>query len=73
MKGFVRLERKYGIKIEEEEFWNPFKGKYIKRYNMYSADSCSWAKGLTKDGIRKECEEWNDALLSIKEKMENLR
>lgn len=68
MKGFIRLEKKYGIKVVEDEIYNPFKGKYLKRYKIYSADGCPWENGLTKDGVKKECEEWSRELLDIKMK-----
>ena len=66
MKCFVRLESKYGIKITEEVIYNPLSGKFFKRYRMYSADGCPWAKGLTKEGVKAECEKYSAAFLRIK-------
>ena len=66
MYGFKGLEEKYGITVIEEKWWNPLTNKQMKTYNIYSADGCSWAKGLNRDGVRKECEQWAKELLSIK-------
>lgn len=67
MKGFIRLEKKYGIKVVEDEIYNPFTGRTLKRFKIYSADGCPWENGLTKEGVKKECEIWGKALLEIKE------
>ena len=66
MYGFKGLEKKYGITVTEEKWWNPLTNKQMKTYNIYTADDCPWAKGLTRDGVRKECEQWAKELLSIK-------
>ena len=68
MKGFLSLEKKYGIKVVSDDIYNPFSGRTSKRYKMYSADGCPWENGLTKAGVKKECEEWSKALLEIKAK-----
>lgn len=68
MKGFIRLEKKYGIWVVEDDFYNPFTGRISKRYKMYSADGCKWANGLTKEGVKEECEKYSEALLKIKER-----
>lgn len=68
MKGFIRLEKKYGIRIVEDEIYNPFSGRTMKRYKMYSADGCLWENGLTKEGVKRECEQWANVLLNIKAK-----
>lgn len=67
MYGFKGLEQKYGITVVEERWWNPLKNKPVKTYNIYSADGCSWEKGLTRVGVKKECQQWAEALLSIKD------
>lgn len=66
MKGFKRLEKKYGITVMEDHWWNPLTCKRMTTYNMYSADGCPWEKGLTKQGVKKECEQWAESLLKIK-------
>ena len=63
--GFKGLEKKYGIKVCDDSYYNPL-GRLVKRYKMYAADGCSWENGLTRDGVKKECERWADALISIK-------
>lgn len=66
MKGFIRLEKKYGIKVVEDEIYNPFTGRTLKRFKIYSADGCPWENGLTREGVKKECEMWGERLLKIK-------
>lgn len=73
MKGFIRLEKKYGIKVVDDELYNPFTGKTKKLYKMYSADGCHWQNGLTKEGVKKECEMYSDSLIAIKNRMEALK
>lgn len=67
MKGFIRLEKKYGIKVVEDEIYNPLTGHTLMRYKIYSADGCPWENGLTREGVKKECEIWGERLLKIKE------
>ena len=66
MQGFIRLEKKYGIKVVREDIYNPLTGRANIRYKMYSADGCLWENGLTKEGVKKECETYSDALIKIK-------
>ena len=68
MKGFIRLEKKYGIRVVEDDCYNPLTGRTSKRYKMYSADGCQWENGLTRDGVKEECEKYSEALLKIKER-----
>ena len=70
MRGFVRLEKKYGIKVVEDRIYNPLTGRTRMRYKMYSADGCPWENGLTKEGVKKECEQWAEQLIAVKEKRE---
>ena len=61
----AQIEKRWGVKIIEDGYY--WFGKYVKLYNIYSADGCSWEKGLrTLKAVEKECKEWNDALLIIK-------
>ena len=66
MYGFKTLEKKYGITVTEERWWNPLTNRMMKTYNIYSADGCPWEKGLTREGVKKECEQWAKSLISIK-------
>lgn len=69
-----QLEEKYGVRIVSEDYWHPLKGKFVKSYKMYSADGCSWEKGLgTIKACETECKEWEEHLLSIKKKVEEIR
>ena len=62
-----QIEKKYGVKIVDDSFYNPFKGRYTKAYRMYSADGCPWEKGLrTLKAVQEECEAWSKQLLAIK-------
>ena len=68
MNGFKTLEEKYGITVTEEKWWNPLTNKLVKTYKIYSADGCPWEKGLSRAGVKKECEQWAKLLLDIKDK-----
>lgn len=71
MKGFIRLEKKYGIKVVEDEIYNPFTGKTKMRYKIYTADRCPWQNGLTKEGIKKECQKYSQVFINIKNSINN--
>lgn len=65
--GFRTLEKKYGIKVVEDyKKYNDTNNSYVQLYKMYSADGCPWENGLTRSGVKAECEVWGDALLEIK-------
>lgn len=66
-KVIQRLEEKYGITVVPDIIYNPFNGKVVNRYKMYSADGCPWENGLTIRGIQDECKKWGETLLNIKE------
>lgn len=66
MYGFKTLEKKYGITVTAEKWWNPLTNRMVTTYNIYSADDCPWEKGLTRYGVKKECEQWAESLLAIK-------
>ena len=66
MKGFVRLEKKYGIRVCDDSYYSPRTGRFVTRYRMYAADGCSWENGLTREGVKAECERWSKELLAIK-------
>ena len=71
MTGFKTLEKKYGITVTDDSYYNPLTGRLVKQYNIYDAEGCSWAKGLTREGVKKECEYWHDALLKSKKNVNN--
>ena len=61
-----QLSKKYGISIVENGYYNLL-GKYVKLYDIYSADGCRWETGMRNiKSVKKECEEWAYELLSIK-------
>lgn len=63
----AQLEKKYGIKIADDSYINPFNGKIVKGYKMFSADGCPWENGLrTLKAVEKECKLWADQLIEIK-------
>jgi len=37
-----KLSREYGITIADDSYFNPYTGKMVKQYRIYSADGCSW-------------------------------
>lgn len=64
----AQLEKKYGITIVSEEYWNPLSGKFHKCYKYYSADGCPFSNGLGNlHYVEDDCKRWSDALLHIKE------
>ena len=73
MTTIERLSKKYGIKVRDDSFSDPLTGRYQKRYRMYSADGCSWEKGLTLKGLQEECKTWERQLLEIKANTEAAR
>ena len=63
----AQIEKKYGVHITDDSFWNPRTGRYVKAYAMYSADGCRWECGMrTIAQVEAECKEWEKALLDIK-------
>ena len=66
MYGFKGLEKKYGIKVVDDSFYSPLSGRFVKCYKMYSADGCPWENGLSREGVKRECEKWAKELLEIK-------
>lgn len=64
----TQLEKKYGITIVSEDYWNPLSGRYQKSYKYYSADGCPFSNGLGNlHYVEDDCKRWEDALLHIKE------
>lgn len=64
--GFKTLENRYGIRVVEERWFNPLIGRMVTTYKMFSADGCPWEKGLSRAGVKAECERWSEQLLQIK-------
>lgn len=71
--GFKTLEKKYGIKVVADGYWHPLTGRFVGLYNIYTADGCCWEKGLSRKGVKAECEEWHDSLMRIKANCERVR
>ena len=68
MRGFKGLELKYGIEVVSEgEYYNPLNGKWTETFKIYTADGCCWEKGLSRAGVKRECEEWADDILRIRD------
>ena len=64
----AQLENRYGISIIENGYYN-WQCRYIKLYDVYSADGCCWEKGFrTIKSIANECKKWSKEILAIKEK-----
>ena len=66
MRGFITLEKKYGIRIAADICCNPLTGETKTLYQIYTADGCPWENGLTKEGVKAECEKYSAAFLRIK-------
>ena len=64
--GRQQIERTYGVHIVENGYTNLY-GRYVKLYDLYSADGCRWETGMkTIKAVEAECKEWKEALLGIK-------
>ena len=71
--GFKGLENKYGITVVSEgHHYNPMTGASKETFKIFTADGCCWEKGLSRKGVKRECEEWSKSLLEIKENMQAL-
>ena len=67
MTGFKTLEKKYGVNVVSEGYhYNDRTGKMVETFKMYSADGCCWEKGMSRKGVKAECEQWSKQLLEIK-------
>lgn len=65
--GFKTLENRYGIKVVSEgHHYNWMKGKSVETFAIYTTDGCCWEKGLSRKGVKEECETWGKELLKIK-------
>ena len=64
--GFKTLEAKYGVKVVSEGHYFTLDGRSVETFKMFTADGCCWEKGLSRAGVKKECEEWSAQLLDIK-------
>lgn len=65
-----QLEKRYGIIIRDDSYYNPFTFKWVKAYKVFSADGCPWENGLrTIKAVEAECKRYADALLNIKERV----
>ena len=67
----AQIEKRYGVFITVEEYYNPRRQRFMKDYKVYSADACLWDKGFrTLKGVEAMCKEDSKALLDIKNKVE---
>ena len=71
MRLIDRLEKKYGLRIENDGVWDPPDGgRRVRLYKIYTADGRLWERGLTQKGLLKECGEWGQMMVQIKRKAE---
>ena len=71
-----QLEQKYGVTIVENGYYDctQCNWKYIKLYDIYSADGCCWERGKrTIKAVEYECKYWAHSLLQIKKLVERDR
>lgn len=62
----AELEKKYGIYIADDSYYNPITGRFVKAYRMFSADGCPWENGLKSlADVERECRLWENQLLEI--------
>lgn len=65
--GFKAIETRYGVTVVSEGYHYDFlRGKSIETFKFYSADGCCWEKGLSRRGVKAECERWAKELMSIR-------
>lgn len=69
MKGFVTIEKKYGIHVVEDRIYNPLTGRTKMCYRIYTADGCHWENGLTREGVKEEVAKWGDAMMEIRDRV----
>lgn len=68
-----QLELKYGVHIEDDSYYNPLYGKFVKAYRMYTLDGCLWENGMhTIKDVEKQCKLYAPALLKIKNNYERM-
>ena len=65
--GFKTIEKKYGVKVlSEGHTFFPYSDRCVETFAMYDSEGCCWAKGLSRKGVKAECERWAKELLTIK-------
>ena len=70
----AQMENRWGVKIVNEEYWNPRRQKFVKDYVVYSADGCTWDKGFTTlKGVEAMCKEDSKTLLLIRDRVRQTR
>lgn len=73
-KGFKGLEKKFGIKVVSEGVhYNELTGRTSETFKIFSADNCKWENGLSRKGVKAECEKWSEKLLAIKANVEKTK
>ena len=70
MASLVQFEKKYGIFIEDDSYWNPLWNRFVKQYKIYTADGCKWENGLSYKSLLKEIRENKEFFLKIKAQKE---
>ncbi len=75
MTTIERLKKKYGARVVSEGFYyNPFLGRSIETFKVYSADGCCWDKGFTTlKSVEAMCKNDAEALLEIKAYADEIR
>ena len=70
----LQIEKKYGVTIADDSYYNPYTHKWVRQYKLYSADGCPWENGLrTLADVLRECQQWQLELLSVKQTVEYMR
>ena len=63
MTTIERLEKKYHIVIRDDSYFHPLRGRFYKRYKIFTADGCQWENGLSLDSLKEECKKYNKSSL----------
>ena len=67
MMSRMQLEKRYGIRIVDDSYYNPYTHRWCKQYKFYTADGCPWENGLrTLAHVERECKKWEREILAIK-------
>lgn len=70
MMSKLQMEKRWGIKIVNREYWNILRQRFMNDYFVYSADGCTWDKGFKNlKQVEDMCRTDSELLLSIKDKV----
>ena len=67
-----RISEKYDVAIVLNGYYD-YNGRYIKLYDIYTADGCRWDAGLrTLKAVADECKRWEKEILNISKRTKEI-